>query len=69
MVDQKNLADLMEMYLTECELRKLAPRTIEGYRKIPRPMLLWLDDNEQVDRMKVYLVLHGITKRKCTGGG
>ena len=49
MVDQTNLMELMEMYLTECQLRKLAPRTIEGYRKMLRPMLLWLGDNEQVE--------------------
>lgn len=49
MVDHTNLLDLMEMYLTDCQLRKLSPKTLEGYRKLLQPMLIWLGDNEQVD--------------------
>jgi len=49
MVDHANLMDLLEMYLTDCQVRKLAPRTVAGYRKMLRPMLLWLGDNEQVE--------------------
>ena len=67
MVDQKNLTDLMEMYLPECELRKLAPRTIEGYRKILRPMLLWLDDNERFEVVGDLVPQHYITQRYLEG--
>ena len=40
MVDNTMLMDLMDTYLTECEIRKLAPKTIEGYKKLLRAMLL-----------------------------
>ena len=49
MVDCTNLMDLMQLHLNDCQLRKLAPRTLEGYQKLLQPMLLWLGDNEQVE--------------------
>ena len=48
MVDRTNLFDLMELYLNDCQLRKLTPRTLDSYRKILHPMLLWLDGNGQL---------------------
>ena len=58
MVDNTMLMDLMEAYLTECEIRKLAPKTIEGYKKLLRAMLLWLSDNEQVERLSDLTLMH-----------
>ena len=58
MVDNTMLMDLMDAYLTECEIRKLAPKTIEGYKKLLRAMLLWLSDNEQVDRLSDLTPMH-----------
>ncbi len=51
MVDKANLMDLMVMYLTDCQVRKLAPRTIDGYRKLLRPIILWLGDSEKVEML------------------
>ena len=58
MVDNTMLMDLMDAYLTECEIRKLAPKTIEGYKKLLRAMLLWLSDNEQVERLSDLTPMH-----------
>ena len=58
MVDRTNLFDLMELYLNDCQLRKLAPRTLDSYRKILHPMLLWLGDNEQVEQTGDLLPQH-----------
>ena len=58
MVDNTMLMDLMDACLTECEIRKLAPKTIEGYKKLLRAMLLWLSDNEQVERLSDLTPMH-----------
>ncbi len=34
MVDNHNPMDPMEEYITECQIRKLSPVTIKGYRKL-----------------------------------
>jgi len=49
MVDNHNLMDLMEEYITECQIRKLSPVTIKGYRKLLTAFLMWVGDNENVD--------------------
>ena len=58
MVDNTMLMDLIDAYLTECEIRKLAPKTIEGNKKLLRAMLLWLSDNEQVERLSDLTPMH-----------
>ena len=58
MADNTMLMDLMDACLTECEIRKLAPKTIEGYKKLLRAMLLWLSDNEQVKRLSDLTPMH-----------
>ena len=36
MVDNHNLMDLMEEYITECQIRKLSPVTIKEYLQYGR---------------------------------
>ena len=58
MVDNTMLTDLMDACFTECEIRKLAPKAIEGSKKLLRAMLLWLSDNEQVKRLLDLTPMH-----------
>ena len=49
---------LMDACLTECEIRKLAPKAIEGYKKLLRAMLLWLSANERCEHLSDLTPMH-----------
>ena len=57
MVDMHAL-DLLEEYLNECRVRRLSPRTIQGYDKMVRAALIWIADNEGADTIEQLTPMH-----------